>query len=316
MITKSTTLILGAGASKDFGFPLGHELLVEVCELLTRGGYKDRLIQLQHQARTIEAFRHDLSQSGSPSVDAFLEHRTEFIDLGKVAIAIAMLPHERESIFPLPAPLFAPQNNHWYKYLLNKLQTNFKDIENNKLSIVTFNYDRSLEHYLFESLKSRYGKNDEECAEKINKIRIVHVYGQLGLLPWQKDYCAMQGVTIPYGYEPNLEELQDCARSINIVHEDTENMATNSSLQEASQLINGAERVYFLGFGYYSTNVYRLQIEAAVKNRNNLMRGTCLGYTKKEVVETTGRLFSGKGIVLTEPHLECLKWLRTVASLD
>ena len=65
-------------------------------------------------------------------------------------------------------------------YLAGKLDSTFEEFGNNKLSIVTFNYDRSLEHYLLNSLMTLHGKTRDECAQALKKIPIVHVYGQLG----------------------------------------------------------------------------------------------------------------------------------------
>ena len=39
------------------------------------------------------------------------------------------------------------------------MNTPFEDFEKNLVSVITFNYDRSLEQFLFISLKSRYGKS-------------------------------------------------------------------------------------------------------------------------------------------------------------
>jgi hypothetical protein len=46
-----------------------------------------------------------------------------------------------------------------------------------------FNYDRSLEHFLFTALKYSSGKSDDECAGKLKTIPIIHLHGDLGALP-------------------------------------------------------------------------------------------------------------------------------------
>lgn len=77
------------------------------------------------------------------------------------------------------------ERGDWYQYFCDKLNTSFEEFDQNKISIITFNYDRSLEHSLFTALKNSYAKNDRDCASKLKNIPIVHVYGQLGYLPWQ-----------------------------------------------------------------------------------------------------------------------------------
>ena len=48
-----------------------------------------------------------------------------------------------DNLFPPRAP-----SDHWYALLANQLEIGTDRFGENKLSIVTFNYDRSLEHYL------------------------------------------------------------------------------------------------------------------------------------------------------------------------
>jgi len=121
-------------------------------------------------------FREAFWKSGTVSVDAFLEGRPEFLDVGKFAIAYCLIPFESE------ANLFTPPGDHgdWYGYLSERLNRSFDEFEHNKLSIVTFNYDHSLEHYLFTSLLNWHGRSVDDCIGKFAKLPIIHVYGQLG----------------------------------------------------------------------------------------------------------------------------------------
>jgi len=63
-------------------------------------------------------------------------------------MAIALIHCEDE------AGLFVQATKSWYEYLFNQLTTRFDDFEKNKLSILTFNYDRSLEFYLFTCMRA------------------------------------------------------------------------------------------------------------------------------------------------------------------
>src|SRR5205814_6081210 len=68
----------------------------------------------------------------------------------------------------------------WYQYLFGKLNASFEEFGQNKLSVVTFNYDRSLEHFLLTTLQYSHGKTFDQCADLLMaNIPIVHVYGQL-----------------------------------------------------------------------------------------------------------------------------------------
>ena len=186
MITEKTVLILGAGASMGFHYPSGPQLKQLIRNMLgnkSRSEYRT-LHQLVPEAEKIQTFVKALSKSGRTSIDAFLENRRDLMQIGKYAIAIALLKKEVET------SLFATENEitkekNWYDYLFGRMNGSFDEFANNKIAFVTFNYDRSLEHYLFESLKNSYGKTDEEVTAVLKKIPIIHVHGQLGNLLWQ-----------------------------------------------------------------------------------------------------------------------------------
>src|SRR6059036_1119261 len=119
-------------------FPSGARLVTLVVEGL-RNEAQDlcRLLRARgYSSQQITTFRDALEHSGRPSVDVFLEHRPEFVPLGKTAIAALLTPLEVE------ANLYAPS---WYSYLFAYLGPSLEDVRQSKLSIVTFNYDRSFE---------------------------------------------------------------------------------------------------------------------------------------------------------------------------
>lgn len=107
MIKTPTVLILGAGASKPYGFPLGEKLKVDMCKELTDQGQPLFTRMLQTTGRLEEDIKHFANQlwrSEQPSVDAFLERRKEFLDIGKEAISCALVPCEEEKrLFSLTA---------------------------------------------------------------------------------------------------------------------------------------------------------------------------------------------------------------------
>ncbi len=177
MLTKRTVFVLGAGASKPFGFPTGAELYQNVVDNLVEGPHRDFLqTEAGYSASDIKAFRNALFRSGKNSVDAFLEHRPEFMDIGKAAIARMLVLREVEDA------LFRAQDN-WLRYAYERLSASFEQFGSNPMSFVTFNYDRSVEHFLFTAIQNTYGKNDDECRELMSKIPIIH--------PWQARVPAM-----------------------------------------------------------------------------------------------------------------------------
>ena len=303
MINKRTVLVLGAGASVPFKFPSGLQLLDTICNTLSsKTSLEFKLIsECTPEIRDILRFRDALSRSGQPSVDAFLEHRTEFIDIGKTAIAAVLLPYERT------AALFeAKREQNCYHYLLSLLSTPFADLNKNRLSIITFNYDRSFEQYLFTSLKNTYHITDQECVEKLASIPIIHVHGKLGSLPWEENVRKETAgssnppkKSVPFDsfHNPDLTSHEDyewyrkiwikLARdNIKIIHESSDE---GTEFDQARQLLAGAERIYFLGFGYHETNLRRLRINDLC-NPDDPIREICgtvygLSHQKREMLK-------------------------------
>jgi hypothetical protein len=93
---RRTVFILGAGASAVFGFPTGQGLCKLVCEELRADGEYGSALRdnTAFGDEEINRFCRELLLSAQPSVDAFLEHRREFLDLGKAAMALILVRKE------------------------------------------------------------------------------------------------------------------------------------------------------------------------------------------------------------------------------
>ena len=101
------------------------------------------LIEAGQDRGHLEDFVNTLRESGQASIDAFLAHHAEFMEVGKAAIAAILIGRERRDA------LFAPAEDHWYQYVWSYLQdAGAAAFGENKLTVVTFNYDRSLERFL------------------------------------------------------------------------------------------------------------------------------------------------------------------------
>jgi len=265
MIDQPTALILGAGASMDFAYPSGSELTEQVVQITNdpRSNAYRCLLELEFNETQISEFANALRMSGRLSVDAFLEHRPEYIEIGKVAMTLALV--RLEYIYNL----FGSTDN-WYVYLFNRMEAPFSEFANNKISFVTFNYDRTLEVYLFTALKNAYGKSDQEVASVISKIPIIHVHGKLGGLPWETP----NGRKYENTDDPKL--ISSSAQGIKIISESSK---IDESFGEARKVINNCERIIFLGFGYHRSNLDRLNID---KSSGHRFYGSCYGFTRIE----------------------------------
>lgn len=107
-ITTPTVLVLGAGASSEYGLPIGVELLNFVCGDLEREQHQRPLLELGHTADEIETFRYRLSRSGCLSVDAFLERdrNSDLLLIGKRAIATCLINTTRTEAHAFPAECY------------------------------------------------------------------------------------------------------------------------------------------------------------------------------------------------------------------
>ena len=276
MIQKPTTLVLGAGASMPYGFPSGKGLKEKILnfgpEVLENiGSERARQLHQELKENQLREFQKKLLNSSQPSVDAFLEHRPEFMVLGKLLIAVALIEHEDTDTLV--------HTDDWYQYLWKRMDTSFSDFHGNQLSIITFNYDRSLEHFLHTALVDSYSLSEKNAAEKLKRVPIIHVYGQLGLLEWQANDDEKANVR-PYSSDAETEDINTAARGIQILSE-----GKSDKFSETYRLMGEAELVYFLGFGYNETNMERLNLTALGSEYNDphrYMGGSCYDLTEAE----------------------------------
>ena len=255
MVEVETVLVLGAGASCDFGFPTGEELLRQICNMLrnTQSDQYRVLCELAKYPDTVDRFYNGLARADQPSVDAWLEHNPEFIDVGRWAIAMALLEAERRS------NLKAKRN--WYKRLFRALDANYEDFCENQLKVITFNYDRSLEKYLSDVFPYKYKQeNSADHLKVLKSLRVYHIYGSLGPLEWQcdkKEDAVPYGATVDYKTPAARAIVHRAARNIEIPAPEKNDIPTERT-RTVLGLIGWAKAVYFLGFGFHEANLRQL----------------------------------------------------------
>ena len=242
MLDKRTVLVLGAGASKPYGLPLGFELRDAVLGDATSVVFRTRRGSSSGSRHEFEAFCRDLAESGFSSVDAYLEQRPTWTEIGKSTMALCLLSSEckaKDRLFPPHQP-----KDHWYEVLWSCLRApSWHAFKAQPVSIVTFNYDRSLEHYLTRVLNNNYRIKADTVKRA---LPILHVHGSLG------EY---EGV---FGESASETYFTAAAGSIRVVHEaDTEDVG----FIQAREWISAAQRVVFVGFGYHDANMRKLGFE-------------------------------------------------------
>ena len=269
MITVPTTLVLGAGASMPYGFPSGARLREKLCD-------PGSLLSLHSKfpEADVRIFCNEFLHSGMKSIDAFLSRRGSqslypphsvpsrgeptFGDIGKAAIAAILINCERHE------SLFQFGHDHWYEYLWSRISDSLETFGENKLGVITFNYDRSLEYYLFIALQKAFGITPSEAAAHLKKIPIIHVYGQLAELT---DICDVNTESRHYSNDHgDYAYITAASRGIRVIPESRDDDAV---FMTAREMLKKSKRACFLGFGFDPINLARLGIE----NLMHLARG-------------------------------------------
>jgi len=281
MLIKETVVVLGAGASNPYGYPLGRELVNHIVRM--NAGRGSHLF-----GPGFERFQLQLKRSAMYSVDAFLEYRPEYTAIGSNAIAAGLIRYETDNLLWPDEEKEGTDN--WYAYVFNKLAIGlrFESFFALPISFVTFNYDRSLEHFLLNALMSRYGAGENTIGPMLKGIPIIHVHGDLGPLPFQTWRPSERR---PYTYDPENVNLSVAAAGIKIIYGAD---ANSEAFIRARERLESAERIYFLGFGYHPTNMERLGF---VKGKEFLPHG------RRPTIRGTGYHVSpANKVVLSKRH--------------
>jgi len=275
MINRSTVLVLGAGASTHVGYPLGATLINDLCN--NRGTGAEGEFPNNWTVDDTDRFITRLSRSGYYSIDAFLESAPDLAEMGKFLLAREIKRHEHID------RLFPPSSSGWYQYLFNSLLENSKPkgFESSQLSIITFNYDRSIEAYLHETLRARFQMPSKDASDIISQLQIVHVHGSLGTYP-----------DVPYTTICEPVELYGISKNIQIIHEveDKDNGFCNKEFEQANTLLNNAERIFFLGFGFHPDNVRRFSFFNPENIEGREVHATARGLGPIELFSLVARL--------------------------
>jgi hypothetical protein len=317
---KNITLVLGAGASHAMGYPVGSGLRRKILDLcIVERQFFSIQAGLYHEDGLLPRFIESFGRSQMLSIDAFLARRPEFSEIGKRSIAALLLEVEDEQRL-----LNIEHQDHWYRYFFNKFAAeNWEHLDFSNISIATFNYDRSLEKFLHESIKESYGKSDAEAAAKLDTLKIIHIYGSLGSpIPGRINY-------LPYGGEATGQKVKIAADSLRVIPEGRDD---DEALEIARKMLSDADRIAFMGFGFDETNIARLRAEQTCRRRqkqpdsgynNRQIVATCMGFTSAESMKAfrlIGQELDNYHIPSTDPpgfySRNCLDMLRETLILD
>jgi len=300
MLANSTTLIIGAGASVSLGYPTGAELrgwIIEgrgISDDLTN--YDDRsvvdgLVGKNNQKKLNWRLRRSLI----PSIDAFLaeSENEDLREWGILCIAAALLPCEKFKKDEPPA---------WLRMVFNAIRGRLNNERQHRLKIVTFNYDLSIEYFLFHAFMASY-KLDVNEARKLfeESVEIIHVYGQLGQI-------IELGGEREYGSDFNMHTIISASKGLKII-----GRAPNDPIfNNAHKAILEAEFLGILGFGYDETNVANLKLSERSSPKHAFSTGYNMGFGMRAWIRSTGL----SSITMGSPNDDVAEFLHKSALLQ
>ena len=332
----NTVFVVGAGASKEARLQTGLELKRHIAQLLDIRyddfghtlEYGDHLIasalfehvrQPDGRRGNINPYLHEAwhirdALPQAISIDHFIDaHRdNDKIALcGKLAIVRSILEDERNSLIycePSRGSNFDPRvlEKTWYIPFFQLLTENCgkTDIKERfkSITLIIFNYDRCVEHFIYHALQNYYGLSAEEVIELVKNIDIYHPYGVVGTLPWVDQNGAME-----FGAEPRSTQLLELSNKIKTFTEGTD--PGSSEILEIREHMRIANRVIFLGFAFHKLNMPLITPEQVASTINSDIR--CFATTleisssDKEVIEAQIRgLYLGE-IIVNTANLTC-----------
>lgn len=321
MFKDETVFVVGAGASKEYGMPLGGELAEIICSnLRVENSVRARAFYQDRRADSLlrEKFQDDrpmlesiwdagrLIPRGLPhavSIDSFIDMHSDkpgLAILGKLQIALEILRSERAS------SLFVDYNNTlnrldfnscevtngWLRpfteILLEKVRANDLDSVGRGLTIICFNYDRLIEHYLLSVFEATLGIDYTAAHALVSQINIIHPYGSLGALPSRRG----ERDGLPFGAD--TESGIDIWKIVERLRTFTEEMEDAETLEQITLRVGKARNLVFLGFSFQAQNVELLK-GAKVEDRVVRTLTTGIGIAEPAVDEVKTRMMKIAG---------------------
>jgi len=310
---KKTVFVIGAGASKEANLPTGDELKITISKFLNIDFELSKLISgdpliyraLMDIAKERKEDAHEYYRQGrhiseslplAESIDNFLDqHRgnEKIILCGKLAIVRSILDAENQSHLRFgkhgakPNVTSTDLNKTWYNQFFKMLTVNCVKSELARrfrsATLIVFNYDRCIEHFLFFALQKYYKHSEDEAIDLINELNIYHPYGVVGNLPWLN-----RKNSIEFGSTPRAEGLLNLSEMIKTFTEGTDPIL--SEISGIRRHVSAAERIVFLGFRFLDLNLRLIAPDDVTKSLLSRCFATTLGISPSDKASITGQI--------------------------
>jgi hypothetical protein len=301
MINERTVFVLGAGSNTVYGFPTGFMLRDHIIKNFENYFHK-YLVKIPPRYRGLtKRFVENFDRSHINSIDRFLAERSnDFYEIGTMAIALSILQKECNCKFSKELD-YGSMKDDLYFYLYNIMISGieegfiFEQFKNNKVSFITFNYDRSLDFFLYDSFSNSLPFEQLQQFEfdkmKHFPFNFIHVYGSTPL-EWQSNNPPYLKFMKGKGFdEITLSDIQQFAESIRIIQKSRNKEPFIIKVQEE---ILRADQIFFLGFGFAQENLEVLGIPDILKGKR--VYGTVKGWSEKNIMGKLRQLNNEKGM--------------------
>ena len=294
-----TVLIFGAGISKAYGFPLASELLPQIGGLRRNKAFRAYANTFMPHEADLSTFFEATSIDYHGTIDEFLRKNPRYIPIGLSAIAWLLLQHERSE---LELARVVTSRNSFYRILFDILKLDPElGPPTHDISIITLNYERSVEYWLNRMINLCVGEADKpQAIERLSALRIHHLHGSLGSLD-----------DLPYSTPPTDAIMQNATAHLMTIYK--RDRAFEESYETAIKMMHGAAMVYILGSSYDTTiynglfpNISNSLIFA--QSRISRIYGTVIG-TNPAMKERIAKVFGENNLIPANPNEQPVDFL-------
>lgn len=337
---KRLVIVVGAGASAEVGLPVGAGLTKSVQKLLEYSasgrGRPDRGDEtifnaiserarpdnsMQQYLAACERIRRGMLQA--KSIDNFIDSNQDdpkIAACGKLAIASAILSAERDSdLFSDHTRAnsridFEKVRDTWYGRFFDMINEHclIEDVPARlaRITIICFNYDRCIEHFLLGALQNYYSCTASVAIDAIRRMTIYHPFGVVGLLP---AFSTERATDVPFGIEPHWGHLRSAADQLRTF---TEGVSDDDMLSNIRSRLRSADLLLFLGFAYHPQNLKLLFGDGGSEDATSVRQvlGTAFGmsdYAANSIRARIERAIHPTDLVVLDTTLKCAEIFRT-----
>lgn len=250
---------------------------------------------LNEERKKLVELERLLDGQTSETIDDFIVENPSHAPLTKICIASLFvqacyaLEVGSTQVRPFSSRHFPPNldtsSRNWVHLLINIIRQGIRSgsvSSDNKVKIITFNYDKILEYVL----KKQFSNTEASYSHYADYIEIIHVHGECGEL---EDTLS---------YNP-AEICQQWAEGIHVVHEKNvpKDVVRNRAL--AKKAIRSANELFFCGFSFSGPNCRLLGLDSLNVSRGNILISYC-NYDGNVGVSKTVKKFEKRRVIIEE----------------